>query len=475
MMSFRPARPTNIRPMNNASSSIFRRLMPALFFFLVLAADLHAGQEKELQKYNALYETGRFKEASEFGLGLIGKKRGENSRLLESLQTAVALRYDRQYELSTQVFEECEAMIRDHDEKSALSNVTRDIGATLVNDKAVDYTGTVYDGIMVNTYSALNYWQTGKPDMARVSFNRALDRQRRALERFDSEIRKVQEELGRQQSREQADASMQSDQVRQIYSTIDQYQAYPDFTNPFTSYVAGLFFMSDGDYPKAAGVLKDAYGISRNPVVMEDLLMVERMMAGAREGAHTWVVFEAGCGPVKEEWRIDLPLYLVTEQVKYTGIALPKLRLRESNSSVLSLRSPEGELGRTIEVASIDRVVQTEFGKRYPVILRRAIASAIVKTTIQAEAQQRTGNLGGFMAGLLQRATTSADLRIWTGLPKEFQVARVDPPAAGTIEFSTPDGKRFGVVVPTDRSSLVYVKIPSAEASPFVEVMPFSN
>lgn len=461
--------------MNNGTSSIVRSLLAALLVFLSVASNLYAGQEKELQKYNALYETGRFKEASELGLGLIGEKRGENSRLLESLQTAVALRYDRQYELSTQVFEECEAMIREHDEKSALSNVTRDIGATLVNDKAVDYTGTVYDGIMVNTYSALNYWQTGKPDMARVSFNRALDRQRRGLERFDSEIRKAQEDLGRQQARGQADASMQSEQVRQIYSTIDEYQAYPDFTNPFTSYLAGLFFVSDGDYPKAAGVLKEAYGISRNPVVMQDLLMVERMLAGAREGVHTWVLFEAGCGPVKDEWRIDLPLFLVTEQVKYTGIALPKLRLRESGSLALSLRSTDGELGQTIEVASIDRVVQTEFGKRYPVILRRAIASAIVKTAVQAEAQQRAGNLGGFMAGLLQRATTSADLRIWTGLPKEFQVARVDPPAAGALELSTPDGKRFGVVVPTDRSSLVFVKIPSAEAPPFVEVIPFSN
>ena len=46
-------------------------------------------------------------------------------------------------------------------------------------------------------------------------------------------------------------------------------------------------------------------------------------------------------------------------------------------------------------IASMDRVVQTEFKKRYPMILSRAIASTLIKTYAQYYAQQELGDLGG--------------------------------------------------------------------------------
>jgi hypothetical protein len=108
----------------------------------------------------------------------------------------------------------------------------------------------------------------------------------------------------------------------------------------------------------------------------------------------------------------------------------------------------------------MDRVVHTEFKKDFPCILTKAVLSALVKTYAQYQAGQKYGKLGTLVLGTYQAVTTSADIRIWTALPKEFQVAKIKCPDDGSVTISTPDGNIFGVNVPANRSSIIYVKIP---------------
>jgi len=182
------------------------------------------------------------------------------------------------------------------------------------------------------------------------------------------------------------------------------------------------------------------------------------------------VIFENGSGPVREEIRLDLPLFIVSRTVKYTGIALPTLAFREKGCEYLNLKTGDETVGRTAVLSSMDRVVQTEFKKRYPAVLRRAIASAAVKTVAQAQVQKQLGDIGGLLGGLVQRATTIADTRMWTALPKEFQIARIKTPEDGRLEIVSSEGRSFAVTVPPGARSIVYIKIPSMEARPYCSV-----
>lgn len=237
--------------------------------------------------------------------------------------------------------------------------------------------------------------------------------------------------------------------------------------------MAGLFFMSEGDSTRAIDLLKETYGmVDKNPVVKSDFYNTERKLDGYKIHKHfVWVVFENGLGPVKQEFRVDLPLFLVTKQIKYTGIALPKLKLRNQAYPYLMIKTSANHCCRTRQLASMDRVIETEFKDEYPLILTRAIISALVKTSGQYLAKKKFGELGGWAAACYQGATTCADLRIWSALPKEFQVAKIVTPTNGQIIIAPPSGPDIKVQVPMHGNSLVYIKTPSRNVKMVIDVI----
>ena len=86
-------------------------------------------------------------------------------------------------------------------------NETIDSAAAIVtNDNIVPYVGEEYDGIMVNTYKALNFMALGKEDDARVEFNRAIERQRRAADKFAQDIKKLDKEIEKEDSKDNSTA-----------------------------------------------------------------------------------------------------------------------------------------------------------------------------------------------------------------------------------------------------------------------------
>lgn len=454
----------------------------AFLSILLMSGCTSAMQKKKLSSFNDLYSSAHYQEAARAEV----KEKSKVTDLLSGLQAAAALRYAQDYSESSLLFDECETLIKLRNEQLLVENSASTLGAVLINDAILDYQGTEYDGIMVNTYKAMNFWQEGKSDLARIEFNRALDRQRRAKERFAAEIQKQKLELEKKQEQENKKAlargkanpkdknipAMDIDKnvnnpeidtiLRERYSSLYAFQTYPDFINPFTTYMAGLFFMSEKDYSKAANLLKETYGmVGKNAVVQNDFVNIEKILDGEKNDTpHTWIIFENGLGPEKEEFRIDLPILLLTDKVKYSGIALPKLKFRDQAYPNLIVGSNGPNQCKTSMLASMDQVVQTEFKKEYPAIVTRAVFSTLVKTYGQYLAQKRFGDLGGFAAGILQGLTTTADIRIWTALPKEFQLAKIQTPADGILELEIPGGDKINITVPMKKNVLVFVKIP---------------
>ena len=463
----------------------------ALLLILFTSGCASMAHKKELSAFNDLYSSGQYIEAANTEIKEKGEKKANPSKLLQSLQAAAALRYAQQYQQSSSLFDECEDIIKHHNEQIMAADAASNVGAVLVNDAVLDYRGREYDGVMVNTYKALNFWKEGKNDLARIEFNRALDRQRRAKERFAAEIAKLKEDLAKKQEEENKKAQAKNNNVplmdinknvenpeidsilQEKYSNLYEFKTYPDFINPFTTYIAGLFFMSEGDYSKSTTLLKEAYGmVDNNSTVADDFATVEGMIGEQKNNIqHTWIIFENGLGPEIKEFRVDLPILLFTDKVKYTGIALPKLIFRDQAFSHLTINTSTNKAVQTSVLSSMDRVVQTEFKKRYPATVTRAITSTLIKTFVQYYAQKEFGDLAGFAAALYQGATTAADIRIWTALPKEFQIAKINTPNNGVIILETPTGGKINVTVPQNSNSLVYIKIPTSGAKIVYDVI----
>ena len=433
-----------------------------------------------LATFNGHFERFDYENSALFAEGKISKnKNPKGEDLLWTLQLGTVERIRQDYQKSTESFDKAEEMLKYYDEQSRLGD---GIGSTIVNENIIPYRGEEYDGIMVNVYKALNFMAEGKMDLARVEFNRALDRQRRAKEKFNEEIRKLQGELEKDQqknnfSKSNAENPETQEILAEKYPNLYNFEAYPDFVNPFATYLAGVFFNLVSDHSKAVDLLKESYGmVGNNAYIAEDLLITENILDGKGKLDDTiWLIFENGLGPVKKEFRLDIPLFVATDKVKYVGIALPELEFRDRAYQYL-VAEVDGNDYKTSLVSDMDRVVQTEFSKDYKGILIRAIISTTAKAVAQY-AIEKQGSSGNSIASILVAAysfaTTAADVRIWTTLPKDFQIARFPKPKDGKLKITPADAIPFEINIPDCNNAIVYVRIPANQAEPVYEVITF--
>ncbi len=463
--------------------NIFRILFAVLLFIPGCNAPKSALNKFDTSFRSEALGTGNFSKSLQIADSKQSKgKNPKKEDLLWAMQAAVLERMNKNYQQSNEYFDNAETMLNHFD----YQNETIDSAAAIItNENIVPYLGEEYDGIMINTYKALNFMALGNKELARVEFNRALERQKRAAEKFATEITKLKKEIDKEDAaaKDNVDNPQVQELVKSRYPSLYDFKAYPDFINPFTNYIAGIFFNLDGDHSKATQLLKEAYGmVSDNDYIGEDFTLTEQVLDGQKEFKNmVWVIFENGMGPVKEEFRIDIPLVLEGRRndkkadFKYFGIALPKLVFRDNAFSYLTIESENKSL-KTQEVANMDRVIQTEFEKDFKGILTRAIISATSKAIAQY-ALTKNGDSGSQMMSLLAAAytfaTTAADVRIWTTLPKDFQVARMDIPQNRLITISPPGGNSFKVEIPPCNNALVYVKIPFRQAKPVYDIMKF--
>lgn len=408
------------------------------------------------------------------------KEKPSGEDLLWTLQGGYVERMRQDHEKSSKYFERSEEMLNYYDNQNVVVDT---VAATLVNDNVVPYTGHEYDGIMLNTYKAMTYMLLGQEDAARVEFNRAIDRQRRVTEKYEKEIAEIKQEFEETEkeagalTKQALESTELQEKIAEQFPGLHEYEPYPDFVNPFTTYIAGVYFNLVGDHEKAADLIKKTYGmVGDNDYIGEDLIETEAALQGTGKIENTlWVFFENGLGPIKTEQRIDLPLFIATDKVKYFGIALPKLEFRDEAYEFISVKAGE-EVYQSKTVAHMDRVVQTEFEKDFQAIVFRAVMSATVKAIAQYALEEQ-GSSGSSMASWIMAgytlATTTADVRMWTMLPKNFQVARLGIPESREIEIYVEEGRPYEFKIPDCSNALLYVRIPYKGSEPVFDLVTY--
>jgi uncharacterized protein len=460
----------------NKVASIFSFILWMAVGILLFLAGCNAPKE-HLEQFNCMYQQGQLDLAEQFSAKKIkdpNKPSGED--LLWAMQLGSIQRTKKNYQDSTLWFDRCEEMMKVYDPQSRETDV---IGTTLVNDNIIPYRGWAYDGVMVNTYKALNFMALGKNDDARIEFNRAMERQTRAKEKFSEEIQKEKDKLDKANADKKVDYSKTTEnpdvqnKVKEAYPGLSEFEAYPDFVNPFSTYLAGVFFTVIGDSSKARDLLKESAGmLPNNPYVKSDF---EAADSGKGIEPTIWVFFENGVGPTKEEFRLDLPIFLFSSDIYYAGIALPKLVQRYPACERLTIKS-SGNYYPTEIVGDMDRVIQTEFSKEYPWILTRALISAGAKAAAQyavTRQNESSNQLAAAFLALYNFATTAADVRIWSALPKDFQAAKMPMPTDGKLTIQTPQGWSRAVEIASCKYAIVYIKMISVSTEPAIEVITY--
>ena len=448
-----------------------RRIQPVLFaavLGLLAAGCTTYEQQNRVIQY---WQQGSRPNAAAEATRMADQNANNKDAIVWRLEQGAVLRGNGQYEASNQAFDTAQEKI-DQYAQEAKVKLGHEAGALLSNLANLPYTGRAYDGIMLNTYKALNYLQLGESDKARVELIRAYQRQQDAVDDNKKRIEKTQEEAAKSKDKAKMDQAAENpqfqSQLQNSMAGINDVKVYADYVNPFTVYLDGLFFMANAvdasDLERAHKSFERVASFAGdNDYVKQDLATVAGLLNGKPLTPTTYVIFETGCAPIREQIRIDIPI--IVSKVSYVGAAFPTLKPQGNFHTSLTIFA-NGTNYNTETLASLDSVISLDFKNEMPVVITKTIAATVTKAVAAYAANQAAGQAGGNVAGLLMQVTTAAfemavniaDTRTWTTLPKEFQVARIPTPADRKIDLTTPNGMKTSVTVVDGTVNVVYVK-----------------
>lgn len=394
------------------------------------------------------------------------------------LEQGAVLRANGQYEDSNKAFDQAQAKIDDYDQKAKV-RVGQEAGALLSNQANLDYEGRSYDGIMLNTYKALNYLALGEPDRARPEIIRAYQRQQDAVDANKKRIEATKKEAGENKDSAKIEKAQQNPrfqaQLEGSMTNLNDIKVYADYVNPFTVYLDGLYFMASAtdasDLERAHKSLERAASVvPENQYVRQDLAALNDLINARPLTPTTYVIFETGCAPTRGQTRLDIPI--IFSKVSYVGAAFPTLKPHGNFQPSLTVTA-NGNSYTTQTIANMDAVVALDFKNEQPVVVTKTIAATVTKAVAAYAANEAARQAGGDLGGLLmqigtmafQMAVNIADTRTWTTLPKEFQICRFPTPADGKIELSTPNGMKVSVNLMTGTGAKIDLTSTNAQAT----------
>jgi hypothetical protein len=174
--------------------------------------------------------------------------------------------------------------------------------------------------------------------------------------------------------------------------------------------------------------------------------------------------------PDYKEFRLDIPIPV--GRVNYVSAAFPILRKRGDFVSTCAVAGEGG--ARSELLADVDAMVETDFDSRLPLIVTQEIISSAAKAAATWAASQAAYNSSSnSTAGILvqiagiayQAASTAADLRCWSTMPKQVAVLRVPTPADGRLELVREGGAPLCTLeVRAGAPNIAFVTLPSVKA-----------
>lgn len=322
--------------------------------------------------------------------------------------------------------------------ENAFNGGFKTFASIIISNGMFKYNGAFYESVFANHYKALNAIMTGDFQSARVEFNRANDRQRRAKDYFSDYISKRDESIS--ESKGEYDKKTQSvdldksyEKATSIYGVhyqnLRRFQAFEGFVNPYISYISGIFFLAQRDYGKAQDLLKESYAITNNKAILQDIAILEKRKRDlVAEGGkfYTWIIIEEGRIPKKEEIRFDLPLFFLNAGVLSFNIALPVLRESYAYSTNYNVKSnAKYKPIKAFEIADISPLVANEFNIELPYIITTALLSSSYKAYLQYALSENLGFLGALGGAIFSHFSTNADIRSVRILPLRFYALRI--------------------------------------------------
>ncbi len=425
-----------------------------------------------------------------------GKPSYDKESLLDTLEAAKAFNDAGMWKDSRDAFDIAkDGLAWKADTVDTPAAVMNLVGTTLTSSAFGAYQGKIYEGGLIDYYQAINSIMLGDEEGARVDFNRFDVRMSNAQMQFASYKKELSKDQIKQ-AKDPAAATYQKSyapiktQIDGGIADLSAQQKDSMIRNSAGQFMSGIFRASssaiqDKNRDKVLRPINDAKQAAATKQGADLSTKTATMLTKNkfRSNGKVYVLYEDGTGPSFSEFRVDLPLFLVSNKVTYAGIALPRFIPGKPAFGYLNV-----DKDQTAEMTSISNIAGMDFRVAYPGIVTKAITSTIIKTAAQyvanSEIDKKTkdnelvGSLLKIGVGAAQAATTKADTRAWVNLPNTIQVAVIDKPSTGILTIKSSSGAMLlDVPLPASDNSLVLLKASGVQGKPavYVKALPAVN
>lgn len=172
----------------------------SLALLVVLGGLAGCSTYNEQNRFAAPWMTGDLAAAEKEATRKAEKAAGSKDEIIWRLEQAAILRTAGKYDESNEAFEKAQQKIDRYAEEAKVK-LGSEAGALFSNQANVPYRGRAYDGIMLNTYRALNFLAKHELDKARVEIIRAYQRQQDAVEDNRRRIEQTEAALEKEKER----------------------------------------------------------------------------------------------------------------------------------------------------------------------------------------------------------------------------------------------------------------------------------
>ncbi|MBV6271535.1 hypothetical protein KVP09_01190 [Alcaligenaceae bacterium CGII-47] len=421
-----------------------------------------------------------------------GQPTYDPTSLLDTLEAGKAFNDAGLWALSRDAFDAAAKQLNwKEDTVDTPAEVANLLGTTLTSDAFGAYQGKIHQGSLIDYYQAINHLMLGNEADARVDFNRLQVRQGNAVAQLNAFAATVNTSVSEGLADEKSEGAKQS--LGEIG---------PKIADGIKNLPSGLakakIRLSAGDVMSAVFRATSSAESDKRSNLSRDMLKSANTASATRGGNaviaylgrelrqgkgllknKAIILYEDGIGPGLEEFRIDLPLFIVTDKVTYTGIALPQFVPGRSAFGGLKVGSGKTQQ-ETATLTDLNELAGLEFDAAYKGVVAKAVISTVIKTTAQAVInnqidQQKVDPLVGALlklgTGAAQYALTKADVRAWANLPNTIQMVVVDRPKDGVLTLVSALGQPIAEVpLQQDVNTLVLVKASGNLGKPAVYV-----
>jgi len=364
--------------------------------------------------------------------------KGGNEVLIR-MERGVLLQALGEYEKSSQEFERAKKRISFYEDKAVISatKTTTQAGSLIINEQVRPYEGEDFEKVLIHGLDAVNYLMLGDLEGARVEIRNAYTRQKELYEKHAKELEKAKKnrETNWERSFRDADPGGYDRLQGKARSVSSIYQ------NAFTYYISSLVYElgneSDESYidlkkaidaaPHSRSIQKDLIRLSKELNFSEDTEMWEsrygkdESMGG--DVVDVFVIFELGLAPYKEA--VSIPILL--SEGGLVPASMPVYRFTPTTLRSGSILY-DGHAEETSVVSDTDAIAARNLLDEFPILFAKQIARTYLKARATNKLSKEYGVWGALGGTLASFITEQADLRTWSSLPKEIQVARVFVP-----------------------------------------------